>query len=258
MSLMEKIKSITLKLDTPYYIYSEENVNNTINNLKNCFSEDYYEILYALKANANPHLLKIITMSGLGVDACSIEEVLLALKCSVPKDKIFYNSDCLTEKELSIALQQKVRVTVGSLDVIHYLAKHHPAVTISLRLNSGVGAGHSDSVITNGDLSKFGISILEIDEALSLCNKAGILIEGIHSHTGSGEMNPNKFIENAEVMLELSKRFQNLGFINFGGGFGYDYVGGVDYNISRVHYALNSMCDKLNINNDIRFIIEPG
>lgn len=254
----EDIRDLVENSDTPFYIYSEKTIKERVEKLINCFKENSYQILYAMKANANPTLIKTIVEFGLGVDACSTEEIRLALACGVDRNKIFYNSDCLTKKELNYAIENNVHITVGSIDVINCLVIHHPGVTISLRINSGIGAGHSDKVITNGESSKFGISASDIQMVISLCSAANITIEGIHSHTGSGELLTDKYIENAMVLIELSSSFNDLRFINFGGGFGYDYINDNEYDLATIHSLLNIMRNEYAINENVNFIIEPG
>lgn len=255
---IEDIKDLVENGETPFYIYSERKIKERVEKLVSCFKESSYHILYAMKANANPSLIKIIVEYGLGVDACSTEEIKLALACGVHPSKIFYNSDCLTEKELNLAIENHVHITVGSIDAINYLVANHPGATISLRINSGIGAGHSDKVITNGELSKFGISVSDIKMVLLLCSEAKIIIEGIHSHTGSGELLTDKYIENARALVEYSKLFNDLKFINFGGGFGYDYIDKNEYNLSEIYSSLKEIRDELAVSESIDFIIEPG
>ncbi|EBJ5652463.1 diaminopimelate decarboxylase [Salmonella enterica] len=258
MNFPQNIISFCKDTETPFYIYSEEYICNRVNYLKEIFSEPEYTLLYAIKANSNPQIIKLIVCSGFGVDVCSVEEIKIAALCGVASEDIFYNADCLTAAEINMAIRTKVNITVGSLDALRIIAKNHPGTCISLRFNTGVGVGHSEKVITNGELSKFGILISDLKEAISICKYASVIIEGIHSHTGSGEMDITGYIENARVMAELAKGFPTLKFINFGGGFGYDYITHNAYDINAIHDALNDLRVRFGFDNRTKFIIEPG
>ncbi|MNG73005.1 diaminopimelate decarboxylase [Serratia inhibens] len=258
MELCKNIRTFCDDTETPFYIYSETEIENRVTALKDCFREPAYTLLYAMKANSNPQIIKALAASGFGVDACSVEEIRIAALSGVPPENIYYNSDCLTADEIEMAIRAGVNITVGSLDALCMVTGKHPGIGISLRVNSGVGAGHSAKVITNGELSKFGILLSELEEAKAICKTASVVIEGLHSHTGSGEMEVTNYIENARIMAELAKSFSSLKFINFGGGFGYDYVTHCSYDISAIHVALNELRETYDLDLATRFIIEPG
>ncbi|MGC0880369.1 diaminopimelate decarboxylase [Pantoea agglomerans] len=258
MELCNIIRDFSASTQTPFYIYSEPEIDCVITALKECFREKEYSFLYAVKANSNPHIIKLLGTSGFGADACSVEEIRIALMSGIPPESIYYNADCLTPYEIDMAVQAGVNITIGSMDALRIITDNHPGTSVSLRINSGVGAGHSAKVITNGELSKFGILPSELCEAEALCREASVTIDGLHSHTGSGEMDAANYIENAGIMAELAKGLSSLKFINFGGGFGYDYVKHKPYDISAIHSSLNELRSTYDINSDIRFIIEPG
>lgn len=258
MDMCQIVRGFCQHQNTPFYIYQEQDIKNKTDDIKNIFNDQTYEFLYAMKANSNPQIIKSIVSSGFGIDACSIEEVRIATLCGVPPGIIYYNADCLTIDEIDTAFKSNVNIVIGSLDALRIIVNHFPDTCISLRVNTGVGSGHSSKVITNGELSKFGILLTEIEEAGQLCAAASVLIKGIHSHTGSGDMNVGKYLENAAVLAELAKRFTSLEFINFGGGFGYDYTEHKAYDLSKIHTALQGIRKGLDLPKHLKFFIEPG
>ncbi|SFN56383.1 diaminopimelate decarboxylase [Xenorhabdus japonica] len=243
---------------TPFYLYSEDKIIKNINELKNEFNSSNYKILYAMKANSNPYIVKLIYSYGIGVDACSIEEIELALRCNIPSHKIHYNADCLTKNEIEFAFKKNVNVSIGSLDALDDIETSSLEKSITLRVNTGIGAGHSSKVITNGEMSKFGISPSEITHAQKICNAKKIKISGLHSHTGSGEMSTKMYIENAEFLMELSIQLDSLSHLNFGGGFGYDYKSYEQYDLRSIRSSLDLLRKNFNISDKTKFIIEPG
>ncbi|EBC4096407.1 diaminopimelate decarboxylase [Salmonella enterica] len=258
MKHLNWIPPSAINIKTPFYLYNEKLILENIQKIKDCFHEQNYKILYALKANSNLKIIKIITSAGLGVDTCSVEEINLSFLCDVNKHEIYYNSDCLTPEEIDFAIRYKIKLTLGSIDALKYVISKYPGISVALRINTGIGAGHSDKVITNGDSSKFGLHISEVEYAKLLCKSASITICGLHTHTGSGEMNIAGYNKNARVLAEISTKFPNLEFLNFGGGFGFDYKGNEEYNISGIHKELNKIRSDFNIPDDLYFIIEPG
>lgn len=258
MEMGQRIKDLCKSIKTPFYIYQEQDIINRIDDIKNNFQDQSYEFLYAMKANSNPQIVKSICSSGFGIDACSIEEVRIACLCGVPPKNIYYNADCLTVDEINSAVKANVNIVIGSLDALRIITTHFPETCVSLRVNTGVGSGHSSKVITNGELSKFGLLPLEIEEARQLCTAASVLIEGVHSHTGSGDMNVDTYLENAAALAELAKGLDTIKFINFGGGFGYDYIEHKPYDISKIHSTLQQIRKNLEFSSQVKFILEPG
>ncbi|EAO8183609.1 diaminopimelate decarboxylase [Salmonella enterica subsp. enterica serovar Newport] len=258
MNTLHWIKSSIAIAKTPFYLYNEELILENIQKLKNCFHEKNYKILYAIKANSNMKIIKIVTGAGLGVDTCSVEEIKLSLLCGINKQEIYYNADCLTPEEIDFAVRYKINLTLGSIDALKYVISKYPGISVALRINTGIGAGHSDKVITNGEYSKFGLHISEVEYAKLLCKSASIKICGLHTHTGSGDMNISSYNKNARILAGISTTFPDLDFLNFGGGFGFDYKGNEEYNINGIHKELNKIRFDFNIPEHVCFIVEPG
>nr|WP_113869315.1 diaminopimelate decarboxylase [Brenneria salicis]NMN90401.1 diaminopimelate decarboxylase [Brenneria salicis ATCC 15712 = DSM 30166]RBP57853.1 diaminopimelate decarboxylase [Brenneria salicis ATCC 15712 = DSM 30166]RLM28908.1 diaminopimelate decarboxylase [Brenneria salicis ATCC 15712 = DSM 30166] len=258
MKLLDVAKEIAICHNTPFYIYNENKIVSRINRMQSAFNASYYDILYAMKANANPYIIKLISSYGIGIDACSTEEIEIAIRCGLEPAKIHYNADCVKRDELKFAFNKKVHITLGSLDTLEELDTVANGQEITLRINTGVGSGHSIKVVTNGEMSKFGILPSELDDALRICNAKKIRVSGLHSHTGSGEMTTNSFIDNAAFLADLSMKLNGLSHLNFGGGFGYDYVTHNEYDLHTISVALNLLRSKMNLSEHLRFIIEPG
>lgn len=258
MDITNTIRDICHAIKTPFYLYDENAIVKKINALKRCFTNNNYQLLYAMKANSNPSLIKTITAQNLGIDACSVEEAEIARLCGVPSSAIYLNVDCITDDEMDYAILNNVNLIVGSFDALTYLASRYRAISLGIRVNTSVAGGQPAKVLNNGQLSKFGIDINQLDEAIAFCENAALNIVGIHSHTGSGELKPESHIKNAVVLAEASKKIAGLKYINFGGGFGFDYVNHTAFSINAIHNALKNIRDVFNIDKNIVFILEPG
>ncbi|WP_157825340.1 diaminopimelate decarboxylase [Rahnella sp. AA] len=258
MSDSENLILIAKEYGTPVYVYEEERLIERMNSLTSIISDDKFKLLYAMKANENPIIVSTINRNGFGMDACSIEEIELAMICGADSKEIFYNADCLTLDEIQYAFNKRVNITLGSLDAIKLVCNNFPGSEVIIRINTGIGSGHSDSVVTNGIMSKFGIFPSEIGVAMKLCAEQNVDIIGLHSHTGSGDMSAEIYVENARALIALSKRIPSIRILNFGGGFGFDYENHAEYDINYVYDCLTDERQKQNINDEVLFIIEPG
>jgi diaminopimelate decarboxylase len=205
---------------TPLYVYDEDVLRARCRFLREALPIEGIELLYAMKANGNPELLKIIRDEGLGADAVSIGEVLLARKCGFPRERISYNGNNVDDDELRAVAAQGVSICVDALSQLARLARLGHRGSAALRLNPDVGAGHHEHVITGGPDAKFGIAPHEIDEALALARSTGIAIDGLQQHIGSGILEADVFLLAVDAMLDSAARVPDLRYVDFGGGLG--------------------------------------
>jgi diaminopimelate decarboxylase len=98
-----------------------------------------------------------------------------------------------------------------------------PGSAVVLRLNPGVGAGHHAHVVTGGTESKFGMSEEDLARAVEILAAARVRVVGLHSHIGSGILEPAPFLEAAGVVTRVAATLPDLELIDFGGGIGIPY-----------------------------------
>jgi diaminopimelate decarboxylase len=247
--------------DDAAYVYDFEKIKEQINKLKLAFPEQYFRVLYAIKANSNISILKLIDSLGVGFDACSIEELFLLQSLHVDMKKVFYNSDCLSYKELVYAKSIGANIIIGALDSLEEYCKEFPNSEIGLRVNTGFGAGHSQSVTTGGELSKFGISLFLLQNGFDICQKYGVRIIGLHSHAGSGINEYHDYLENAKRLIEIAISLHSLRYINFGGGFSIDYNKNLkdEFNLIELRNGLSNLITPLlKKYPSTQIFIEPG
>ena len=150
-------------VDTPFYYYDVELLENTIATVKaEAARYGNFDVHYAIKANFNPRLLKIMADAGLGADCVSGGEVAAALAAGVPASKIVFAGVGKTDKEIALALDAGIfcfnAESVPELEAIEALAAERGVVAqVALRINPNIGA-HTHSNITTGLAeNKFGI-----------------------------------------------------------------------------------------------------
>lgn len=219
---------------TPYYQYDLGILQNTLKSIEGCTAgHSDWHVHYAIKANANPLLLKQINEYGLGIDCVSGGEIQTALDNGFPASSIVFAGVGKADWEIDLALDAGILCfnveSEAELDVIaERCAALSKTAHIALRVNPDVDA-HTHANITTGKAeNKFGI---EIPMLLPIIRKAQqnpcFVFEGLHFHIGSQILDMEPFrllchkINDLQDMLE-SEGF-NLNSINVGGGLGVDY-----------------------------------
>ncbi|MGZ7116097.1 MAG: diaminopimelate decarboxylase [Methanobacterium sp.] len=224
---------LTEKYKTPLYVVDENKVRNNFRRVNNAFSSQYkdFKIFYACKANTNLAVMRILQQEGSGIDAVSPGEIYTALLAGFGPEKILYTGNNVTDDELKFAVDSGVIINLDSVSALHRLTKlcNPHEVKISFRVNPKVGAGHHEHCITGGDLSKFGIMEEEAVEVYQKAADMGYKIAGIHTHIGSGILDPEPFMLAVETLMDVAGRVHQEGnidleFIDFGGGLGIPYT----------------------------------
>jgi len=218
---------------TPLYVIDEMRVRDNYQRVYQAFSQEYadFQIFYAAKANTNLAVMRILEQSGSGIDAVSPGEIYTALLAGFKPERILFTGNNVTTEELQYALDSGVRMNLDSVSMLERLAELPGAegTKISFRVNPMVGAGHHDHCITGGELSKFGIMEHEAVEVYQKAQDLGFQPVGIHTHIGSGILDPEPFKLAVQVLMDVAGRVhQEAGvkfeFIDFGGGLGIPYT----------------------------------
>ncbi len=214
------------KFGSPLYVYNEVVLRERCRDLVGLCKTKGLHINYSAKANANPHLLKIIREEGCLVDAMSPGELYLDLKAGYKPDEILYVCNNVSPEEMKNALEKGVLVSVDSLMQVEQLCRLNRGGKIMVRFNPGIGAGHSAKVVTGGKETKFGVDPEKLPQLLEILDRYGVTLAGINHHIGSLFMEGESYIEAAKVLLDLALKlpcFEKLEIIDFGGGFGIPY-----------------------------------
>ena len=222
------------KVRTPFYYYDSTLLRTTLHEIrKEMEHRENFVVHYAVKANANPKVLKIIREAGLGADCVSGGEIEAALRAGFPASKIVYAGVGKSDWEINLGLDNHIFCfnveSIAELEVINELAcKKGEVANVCLRINPNVGA-HTHANITTGLAeNKFGIALNDmfdaIDKATVLKN---ICFKGLHFHIGSQilDMGDFKALCNRvnELQAELDRRHVRVENMNVGGGLGVSY-----------------------------------
>ncbi len=257
----DRLHAIAGKWGTPTYVYLEDMIRERCQLLQGLFPDFPVTWLYAVKANDNPHILKIIANEGFGFDTVSTEEVLLCLNIGTNPNKIFYTENNMTDAEMHDAAKQGVVLNIGSLGRLKSFCEAYPKSECSIRIKPDISDGHHAKVDTGNQDSKFGIRLDLLSEAVSIAGEYQVQISGIHAHIGSGIREPENLLTEIEVLLTASEKLDDLKFINFGGGMP------IPYKINERSFDLNRFAEMASdrfrsflgeMSRPFSFFFEPG
>ncbi len=216
-------EELVKKYGSPLYVYEEETIRQRFRELKEAIPCKNLKIFYACKANTNPEIMKTLREEGSCVDAISPGEMMIALKAGFKPEQILFTSTSVKDEEMRLAIEKKILVNCDSLSQLERYGRINPNSKVCVRINPDVGAGHHGHVITGGADSKFGIYYDKVPEIKAIAKKYSLKIIGIHQHIGSGILEQDKFIQAMGMLLKTAKQFENLEFVDFGGGLGIPY-----------------------------------
>ena len=219
---------------TPFYYYDLDVLNATLEEIKKHGLSKGFHVHFALKANNQPKVLKLIKEAGLGADCVSGGEVQRAIDSGFEANDIAFAGVGKSDEEIELGLKHDIFCfnceSVQELEVLNELAgKHGKTARIALRLNPNVEADTHRYITTGLNENKFGINASDLDDVLGRLPRLNNLkLIGIHFHIGSQIENFTPFEELCERANRLNEHIENRGFelsvINVGGGFGINYT----------------------------------
>ena len=220
-------------IQTPFYYYDTQLLADTLSVI-NSLLDDNMHMHYAVKANANPRILRQIAEAGFGADCVSGGEVRAALEAGFPAEKIVYAGVGKSDWEIRLGLEQDIFCfnveSIPELEVINDLAAElNRTASVCLRINPNVGAHTHANIQTGLSENKFGIDMQDMESVIRRCSElANINFIGLHFHIGSQILEMDDFKALSLRINELQERLETAGIlsvrnINVGGGLGIDY-----------------------------------
>jgi diaminopimelate decarboxylase len=227
--LVKKFKGVA----TPFFYYDTGLLAKTLEAAQKNAAKFDIELHYALKANSNKQILKIIKGYGFGADCVSGNEIKRASECGFKANKIVFAGVGKSDVEIRFAVKKNIFCfnceSIEELKIINAIAKsENKTASVALRINPNVNA-HTHHYITTGlEENKFGINGWELEEALVVIRKSkNLKLIGLHFHIGSQITDLNVFKTLCMKVNEIIQWFGNRNIfienINLGGGLGVDY-----------------------------------
>lgn len=226
------ISEIVEEVGTPVYITSMAKLEENLKAYRSAFGDA--EILYAVKANNNLAIMKIISSHGFGADVFSGGELYLALLAGFSRKNILFNGNSKSIEEIEMGVSSAVKFSVDSLDELKQISEtakeYGREVEIAFRINPDVDPKTHPKIATGLKESKFGLPQSMAREAYDLAMKLdGVVPVGIHCHIGSQILSLSPFVHALNKVMDIAKEIESLGielsFVDIGGGLGIDYDG---------------------------------
>jgi len=224
-----KIEEIIKEFPTPFHIYDEKAIRENARRLLKAFSwAPEFKEYYAVKAAPNPALLKILSEEGFGADCSSVAELVLSEKAGVTGENIMFTSNDTPISEYEYAKKLGAILNLDDITHIDYVDKQLglPEL-ISFRYNPGPLKG-GNAIIGIPEEAKYGLTRDQLFEAYKRVKEKGVKRFGLHTMIASNELNPDYFVDTANILFDLAGEIKakldiDIEFINLGGGLGIPY-----------------------------------
>ncbi len=221
---------------SPLYVTSKGALEKNAEAYINAFSKASFEVrfLYAVKANNNLTLMKILNRKGYGADVFSDGELYLALLAGFNRKYVLFNGNSKSEEEIRMGIEAGVPFSIDSLDELETVSKIAEElckeVRIAFRINPDISPNTHPKIATGLKTSKFGIPWESVIDAYKKAVESpGIVVSGIHCHIGSQIKDVSPFVEALNRVFDVAEKVEKLGveleFLDIGGGLGIDYEG---------------------------------
>ena len=254
---------ITKEYGSPAFIYSSKSINDNFQAYQNEIREGDL-ICYAVKANSNLHILKLLSDLGSGFDVVSGNELKRCLLAGADKNKIVFSGVAKTEEEIILAIENDILSinieSYGEFERILEVSKElNKKVNCALRVNPDIAIGSHKYIQTGSKTSKFGLDKESVLKISSQCEIDGpIKLTSVASHIGSQISDENLILESVDYLIEiadeLAKNGHNIEYLDIGGGLGIQYR---DEEEGSPKILLEKVKELLS-ERDFKIILEPG
>ena len=226
---LAQLEQIAELCPTPFHLYDEKSIRDNARRLKAAFAwNPGFKEYFAVKACPNPFLMKILKQEGFGMDCSSLPELLLSEEIGVTGEGIMFTSNDTPPDEF---VKAKALGAVINLDDLSHIPCLEASAglpdLVCFRYNPGPLKG-GNAIIGNPEQAKYGFTREQLFEGYRLLKQKGVKRFGLHAMVASNELNPQYFIDTAEILFDLVVDVsRDVGitfeFVNIGGGIGIPY-----------------------------------
>jgi diaminopimelate decarboxylase len=226
---LARLEEIAASHPTPFHIYDEKGIRANARRLKAAFAwNPGFTEYFAVKACPNPFIMKILKDEGFGMDCSSLPELLLSERVGVTGGAVMFTSNDTPAEEFVKARALGAVINLDDITHIPFLkACAGLPERICFRYNPGPLKG-GNAIIGNPEQAKYGFTREQLFEGYRLLKRKGVKRFGLHTMVASNELNPQYFIDTAEILFDLvAELSRDVGvafeFVNIGGGIGIPY-----------------------------------
>ena len=256
------VLNIAKKNKTPFYLYSEKQIEENYMNFAKIFSNVNPLICFAAKANTNLTIMRTLGKFGAGADVVSGGELLKALKAGIKPNKIVFSGVGKTEEELKLAIKNKILLinveSESEAILIDKIGKKiNKIISIGFRINPNVDAKTHKKISTGKSENKFGVSIKNFSSFYKNIKQFKYLkINAVSVHIGSQILSDTPYKKTLDVLSKVIRDLNiKLKYVDLGGGFGIKYSKNDKLaNLNNYAKLVSDFKKKLNCN----IIFEPG
>ncbi|MES2353980.1 MAG: diaminopimelate decarboxylase [Pseudomonadota bacterium] len=224
----EQVEKIAVSYPTPFYLYDEAAIREGARALRRAFDWINFKEYFAVKATPNPYILKILHSEGLGADCSSYAELLLSEHAGIVGEEIIFTSNDTPAYEFQKARSLGAIINLDDITHLSYLEQHAglPDV-ICFRYNPG-NRRSGNAIIGHPQEAKFGLTYHQLFDAYAAARAKGIRRFGLHAMVASNELEPQYFVDTAQMLFDLVVEMKHkldirFEFVNLGGGIGIPY-----------------------------------
>lgn len=222
---------------TPVYVYDVATVRARAQALRSLTSVD--RVLYAMKANPHPGLLRVLAGEGVGFECVSPGELARVADLGAP---VLFTPNFAAQSELVGPHPDHVTVTLDDVYPLERWPDRWAGAKVFVRIDPDRGRGHHVKVRTAGVRSKFGVPVEQLDALAAAVAATGVEIVGLHAHAGSGVMDPSAWRDTAMLLASVAERFPTVRVLDLGGGLGVpDRPGRAGLDLAALDAALASV-----------------
>lgn len=223
------LEKIAAKFPTPFHIYDEKAIRENARDLLQAFEwNEGFKEYFAVKATPNPFILKILKSEGFGTDCSSLPELLLSERAGIVGTDIMFSSNDTPAIEFQKARQLNALINLDDISHIPFLEKNGgiPEI-ISVRYNPGK-LREGSFIMGSPEDAKYGFTREQVFAGLSELRQKGARTFGVHTFIASNELNPDYFVDTADMLFDLAIEIKEklrirIGFVNISGGIGIPY-----------------------------------
>ncbi|MCR4642931.1 MAG: diaminopimelate decarboxylase [Lachnospiraceae bacterium] len=227
----EQVEEIVKKYPTPFHLYDEKGIRENLKAIKEAFAwNPGYREYFAVKANPNPFLMKIMEEYGCGCDCSSYTELMLSDATGARGDAIMFSSNDTPAEDYVLANKLGAIINLDDITHIDFLEKTLGKLPekLSLRYNPGGVYTISNGIMDNPGDAKYGLTKEQLLKAYVILKEKGVKEFGLHAFLVSNTVTNDYYPMLARTLFELALEIKektgvSLSFINLSGGVGIAY-----------------------------------
>ncbi len=213
----DEVRRLRRDFGTPLYVYDQNTLEAAAAELLSFPNAFGLTARFAMKALPSAVVLRVLMGAGLHIDASSGYEAERAIRAGVPGERIMLTAQQLPD-DLTGLIKRGVRFNACSIHQLRAYGEAFPGSEVSVRINPGLGSGHSNRTNVGGPSSSFGIWHEYVGEVIETASAHHLRITMMHTHIGSGG-DPEVWKRCARMSLEIAAKFSEVTRLSLGGGF---------------------------------------